>query len=69
MLTITLTTPIGEYQMIRELSLKEKQEYDRLTRFCTQLTLDDFSDSKAIKNLPCTGSSGTQEDTTTLSED
>ena len=35
--------------MIRELSLKEKQEYDRLTRFCTQLTLEDFSDNKAIK--------------------
>ena len=55
--------------MIRELSLKEKQEYDRLTRFCTQLTLEDFSDNKAIKNLPGTVSSGTQEDTTTSSED
>lgn len=61
--------PIGEYQMIRELSLEEKREYDRLTRFCTQLTLDDFSDTKTTKNLPDTGSSGAQEDTFTSSED
>ena len=50
--------------MSRELSQKEKQEYDRLTRFCTQLTLDDLSDNIVTKNLPGTGNSGTQEDTT-----
>ena len=50
--------------MARELSTKEKQEYDRLTRFCTQLTLDDLSDNIVTKNLPGTGNSGTQEDTT-----
>ena len=55
--------------MIRELSLEEKREYDRLTRFCTQLTLDDFSDTKTTKNLPDTGSSGAQEETFTSSED
>ncbi len=50
--------------MARELSQKEKQEYDRLTRFCTQLTLDDFTEYKASKNLPNTGKSGAQEDAT-----
>ena len=50
--------------MSRELSQKEKQEYDRLTRFCTQLTLDDLSDNIVTKNLPGTGNSGTQEDIT-----
>lgn len=48
--------------MARELSPKEKQEYDRLTRFCTQLTLADFSENSALKNLPGTGKSGAQED-------
>lgn len=49
--------------MIRELSPKEKQEYDRLTRFCTQLTLADFSEDRALKNLPATRRTGAQEDT------
>ena len=69
MLTVTLTTPIGEYQMTRELNLKERQEYDRLTRFCKQLTLDDFSDKIESNNLPNTGRSGAQEDFTSSSED
>ncbi len=50
--------------MIRELSPKEKQEYDRLTRICTQLTLADFSEDRALKNLPATRRrTGAQEDT------
>ena len=52
--------------MARELSQKEKQEYDKLTRFCKQLTLADFSEVNALKNLPHTDSSGAQEEKITI---
>lgn len=48
--------------MIRELSRQEKLEYDRLTRSCTQLTLADFTEDRALKNLPHSGNSSTVED-------
>lgn len=48
--------------MIRELSRQEKLEYDRLTRSCPQLTLADFTEDRALKNLPHSGNPSAEEE-------
>ncbi|MBO5622554.1 MAG: hypothetical protein J5959_13100 [Butyrivibrio sp.] len=48
--------------MIRELSRKEKQEYDNLTKYCRQITLAELTGNPEYKNLPVSESIAKQKD-------